>query len=133
MYQSRIILFDGICNLCCGWVHFLIRHDKKMKFRFASIQSKSGERLLESVGLNNNTLKTIVYIKQNEFFTESSAILEILNELGSIWALFGVFKLIPLPLRDGIYRFISKKRYVIFGKRSSCYLALPENRKRFLT
>jgi predicted DCC family thiol-disulfide oxidoreductase YuxK len=133
MNESPVILFDGICNLCCGWVQFLIRHDKKMKFRFASIQSESGERLLKSVGLNNNTLKTIVYIQGNEFFTESSAVLEILKEMGNIWTLFCILKLIPTPLRDRFYQLISKKRYEIFGKRSSCYSALHENKKRFLT
>jgi len=133
MNESPVILFDGICNLCCGWVQFLIQQDKKMKFRFSSIQSESGERLLLSVGLDNNTLKTIVYIKPNEFFIESSAVLEILRELGGVWILSGIFRLIPASIRDRFYRFISKKRYKIFGKRSSCFIPSPENNKRFLT
>jgi len=133
MNESPVILFDGICNLCCGWIQFLIRHDKKKKFRFASIQSEIGQELLKSFALNNNSIKTIVYIQRNEIFTESSAILEILRELGGNWAMTGVLKLIPRPLRDGFYRFISKKRYKIFGMRSSCYLPTPENEKRFLT
>ncbi|MDD4971136.1 MAG: thiol-disulfide oxidoreductase DCC family protein [Paludibacter sp.] len=133
MNEFPVILFDGICNFCCGWVQFLIRHDKEMKFRFASIQSEIGQGLLKKVGLNNNSLKTIVYIQRNEIFTESSAVLEILRELGGSRVMVGVLKLIPKPLRDRFYQFISKKRYAIFGKRTSCYLPTPENKKRFLT
>lgn len=131
--QHPVILFDGICNLCCGWVQFLIRKDKGMKFRFASIQSESGIKMLHSAGLSNRMMETVVYIKANQCYTESSAILEIIRELGGAWKIFSVLKIIPAPVRDKIYRFISKKRYGIFGTRSSCYLPTPENKKRFLT
>ena len=131
--QSPVILFDGICNLCCGWVRFLIRNDKDMKFRFASIQSESGIKMLHSVGLSNRPMESVVYIKGNQYYRESSAVVEIIHELGGIWKLFCVFKIIPESVRDKIYRFISKKRYGIFGIRSSCYLPSQENEKRFLT
>jgi predicted DCC family thiol-disulfide oxidoreductase YuxK len=133
MTQSRVILFDGICNLCCGWVQFLIRHDNRMKFRFASIQSVIGQSMLYSVGISNKMLDSVVYLKGSVCFRESSAVLEILNDMGGIWKLFSVFKLIPNPIRDGIYRFIAKNRNRFFGKRGSCYSPNPENQKRFLT
>ena len=133
MTQSPVILFDGICNLCCGWVQFLIRHDKKMKFRFASIQSAIGQSMLNSIGISDETMESIVYLKGTVNYRESSAVLEILNDLGGIWKLFSVFKLIPNPIRDGIYLFIARKRYRYFGKRASCYLPTHENQKRFLT
>jgi len=133
MTQSRLILFDGICNLCCGWVQFLIRHDNRMKFRFASIQSAIGQRMLHTVGISDNMMESIVYIKGSVCFSESSAVLEILKDLGGIWKLFSVFGLISKPIRDGIYRFISKNRNRYFGKRASCYSPTHENQKRFLT
>ena len=133
MTQSPVILFDGVCNLCCGWVQFLIRHDKKSKFRFASIQSAIGQSMLNSVGISNKILESVVYLKGSVYFRESSAVLEILNDIGGIWKLFSVFKLIPKPIRDGIYRFIARKRNRYFGKRTTCYLPTPENQKRFLT
>ena len=133
MNESPVILFDGICNLCCWWVRFLLKQDKKEKFRYASIQSVSGERLFKSAGLDNNTLKTIVYMKGNDVFIESAAVLEILKELGGLWVITGIFKQIPTSIRDNCYLFISKYRYKIFGKRRSCYIPTPENNKRFLT
>lgn len=131
--QPPVILFDGICNLCCGWVQFLIRKDKDEKFLFASIQSESGIKLLHSVGLSNRMMESVVYVKSNQSFRESTAVLEILKELGGIWKIFLVLKIIPKTIRDKIYRFISKKRYHIFGTRNTCYLPTPENKKRFLT
>jgi predicted DCC family thiol-disulfide oxidoreductase YuxK len=133
MIQSRTILFDGICNLCCGWVLFLIRHDKKSKFRFASNQSAIGQSMLHSAGISNKMLESVVYLKGSVCFRESSAVLEILNDMGGIWKIFSVFKLIPKPIRDGIYRYIAKNRNRFFGKRASCYSPNPENQKRFLT
>ena len=133
MTQSPVILFDGICNLCCGWVQFLIRHDKKMRFRFASIQSAIGQSMLNSVGIGDKMMESVVYLKGSVCFRESSAVLEILKDLGGIWKLFSVFELIPIPIRDGIYRFIAKNRTRTFGKRASCYSPTHENQKRFLT
>jgi predicted DCC family thiol-disulfide oxidoreductase YuxK len=132
MNQSPVILFDGVCNLCCEWTRFLIWKDKKMLFKFASIQSEVGERLLNSAGLNNKELKTIIYLKNNQVYLASTAVLEILTDLGGIWKMFNLFQLIPKAVRDRIYLFIAERRYRIFGKRSSCLLPTPENQKRFL-
>jgi len=103
-----------------------------MLFKFASIQSEVGERLLNSAGLNNKELKTIIYLKNNQVYLASTAVLEILTDLGGIWKMFSLFQLIPKAVRDRIYLFIAERRYRIFGKRSSCLLPTPENQKRFL-
>jgi predicted DCC family thiol-disulfide oxidoreductase YuxK len=131
--QHPVILFDGFCNLCSGWVRFLIRKDRKMKFRFAASQSTIGQKLLHEVGMDNIQLETVLYLKGDTCFRESSAILEILKDLGGVWALAVVFKIIPSTLRNATYQYLAKKRYHIFGKRSSCYSPTPENQKRFLT
>lgn len=133
MNHSPVIVFDGICNLCCGWVGFLILHDKNERFRFASLQSKGTEKLLNAFNLNTKDIESIIYIKENRQFLESSAVLEILTDLGGIWRCFGIFKLIPKAICDWFYRFIALRRYKLFGKRASCLLPTPENQKRFLT
>ncbi len=133
MNQPAVILFDGICNLCCGWVKFLIRWDKKERFMFASLQSKQAERILKTINLKQEEDESIVYIKGNLTFIESTAVLKIFSDLGGIWKLFAIFNLIPLKLRDSIYLYIARKRYNWFGKRSACLLPTAENQKRFLT
>ena len=133
MNQPPIIFFDGMCNLCCGWVQFIIRMDKKMKFKFTSMQSERGEKLLTSIGLNSTELKTIVYLRETHVFQESAAVLEILTDLGGKWKVFKIFHLFPKAALDNIYRYIAKRRYATFGKRASCLLPTPENEKRFLS
>ena len=132
MNQPPVILFDGICNLCCGWVQFLIHKDKRTKFRFATLQSESGKMLMDSLGLKNGNMETIIYIKGNHFFQESSAVLEILHDTGGIWRMLIIFKLIPKSIRNNIYQIMAKRRYTFFGIRGSCYLPTEEEHKRFL-
>jgi len=132
MNQPALILFDGTCNLCCGWIQFLIRRDPTMKFRFALLKSEVGMKLMNSVDTCNRDLDSIVYLKSNRCFQESSAVLEILHDLGGSWRVFRVLKLIPKPIRDALYRSISRRRSAFFGTRGSCYLPSTENQKRFL-
>jgi len=106
--------------------------DKKAIFRFASLQSESGKKLLIMYGLPVDAMDTVIYIKEQQYFSESTAALEILKDLGGIWKLFLVFLLIPKKIRDSIYRFIASHRYRIFGKRGTCMAATPETIKRFL-
>jgi predicted DCC family thiol-disulfide oxidoreductase YuxK len=133
MNQFPVIIFDGICNLCCGWVQYLIRRDKTMKFRFVSIQSETGQKLLKQVQGKDKMTESIIYLKGDKCFRESSAVLEILTDLGGAWKLIAVLKLIPKPIRNKFYQLIAKKRYRYFGKRTTCLLPTPVNKKRFLT
>jgi len=133
MIPERLILFDGICNLCCSWVKILIKLDKKEKLTFASLQSEKANEILEPLNLEKDTIETIIYIKENTFWLESSAILEILNDLGGIWKVFIIFRFIPKSMRDSLYRYIARNRYKLFGKQNICMLPTPENQKRFLT
>ncbi len=132
MNQARIILFDGICNLCCSWVQFVIKHDSKAKFRFASIQSKSGRKLLETFEIAYESPETIIFIKDNHCLVESDAVLSILRELDGIWSAFYGFILIPKSIRNFIYRFVAKRRYRLFGKRNTCLLPNDKHQKRFI-
>ena len=47
-----IVVFDAQCLLCNGWVKFLLRHDRKGVFRYASIQGTVGQTLLSQANLN---------------------------------------------------------------------------------
>ena len=104
-----------------------------MKFRFATIQSETGQKVLNEVPENEKMMESIIYVKGNQYFRESSAILEILTDIGGFWKIVVVLKLIPKAIRDKIYQFIAKRRYRYFGKRTTCLLPTPENKKRFLT
>lgn len=127
-----IVLFDGVCNLCHGTVQFIIQADHRARFRFASLQSDAGERLLKEVGYQGPPLDSVVLVYGGKLWTHSDAVLEIARILGKGWALAYIFKGIPRSIRDRIYRWVAKNRYAWFGKKESCMLPTPNLKSRFL-
>lgn len=127
----NIILFDGICNLCNGVVVFLIKRDKKALFRFAAIQSGTGQLLLERYNIKNKNT-TLYYFRDGVCFIKSTAILHILRDLGGGWKFFYPLIVIPPCLRDAVYLFISRNRYRWFGKKNECIIPTREIKNRFL-
>lgn len=128
----NIILFDGICNLCNYIVFFIISRDKKALFRFAAIQSETGQLLLKEYFVRNEKNTTIYYINGKKCFQKSTAVLHILKDLGGIWKCFYPLIFIPSCFRDVIYLLISHNRYKLFGKRQTCMIPSPEIKERFI-
>lgn len=130
--EKQLLLFDGVCNLCNRSVQTVIRFDKKDKFLFAALQSKTGKEKLGQFKLSTQHFDTFILIQQNNIYFKSSAALKVLKELGGLWSLLYIFIVIPKPIRDGIYTIIAKNRYRFFGKKDSCMVPTPETTKRFL-
>lgn len=128
----NVILFDGICNLCNGIVLFIIKRDKKALFRFAALQSEVAQSLLKKYSVSNKQTDTIYYIRDTECLQKSTAILYILKDLSGAWKCLYPLIYIPKSLRDGLYLFVSRYRYRLFGKRQSCIIPTPEIKKRFM-
>src|SRR4030095_3273509 len=103
---DKIILFDGVCNLCNGFVRFIIKRDKMELFKFASIQSDMGEALLKEIHYPVKPLTSIIYIRGDHFYDESTAVLKIFRELKSNWSPTYIFMVVPKFIRDAVYRFI---------------------------
>jgi len=130
--ENYILLFDGVCNLCVSVVNFTIKRDSEEKFKFAALQSESGQALLKKYNLPTNEFGSFVFIKGEKYFLKSSAGLHVLKELGGVWKLFYLFMIVPGPLRDFIYHLVARTRYRLFGKRDSCIIPTPEVKRRFL-
>ena len=128
MIKKTIILFDGVCNLCCGWVRFLIRHDKKGVFKFVSLQSEEGIQFTKRYNIDTKVIDSIIYIRDNQSFIESDAVFEIIRDLSGIWKVFLIFRIMPKQITDFIYKKIAKNRYLIFGKRSTCLVPTRKNK-----
>ena len=116
MANERIILYDGVCNLCNGTVRFIIKRDKEKKFLFTTLQSGVGQDILMQHGLPSTDQSTVVYLKNNVSFFKSRAVLEILRDLGNGWKLFYILIFIPPVIRDFVYDIIAKYRYRVFGR-----------------
>ena len=130
--QYGIILFDGVCNLCNYVVRFIIRHDKKERFRFVAAQSDKGKILLKANGIEENSLNSIFYFKKEKVFIQSDAALKILFDLGYPYKLFYPFIFLPRFIRDNVYTLIARNRYLLFGKKEECMLPDENNKIRFL-
>ena len=131
MFQNPIILFDGYCNLCSYWVHFILNHDSKKKFRFCALHSPASQKLLNGFKFPDQN-NTVVLLMNNLTFTKSTAALKILKELGGLWSMFYVFIIIPRFIRDAVYDLIAKYRYKWFGKKVQCHIPSVDERIFFI-
>ena len=127
----NIILFDGVCNLCGNSVSLLIKYDKNNIFRFAAMQTKAGENIMQEYHILNDR-KSIILIKQGTVFYKSDAIIEIAKQITGCPSILKYGYLFPKFLRDGIYDLIAKNRYFLFGKKETCSIPSEKDSKRFI-
>ncbi len=132
MDAKPVIYFDGICNLCTGSVQFLLKHDHRNRFRFASLQGEAGQKMLRENHLPMDQYKTFIVEDGGKIYTRSTAALRVLKLLGGGWSLLYAFMIIPVFIRDAIYHHVSKNRYRWFGKKQTCWLPDTKWNDRFL-
>ncbi len=131
--NKKIILFDGVCNLCDSLLQFVIRYDKKDVFRFVALQSNLGQEIVNHIGIQNKNIDSVIlYVPGVAYYYKSSAALEIARELGGFFHLGTIFKIIPTVLRNHIYDYVAKNRYSWYGKKASCMIPTPELKSKFL-
>jgi predicted DCC family thiol-disulfide oxidoreductase YuxK len=131
--NKKIILFDGVCNLCNSGVQIIIKHDKNDVFRFVSLQSDLGKNILQHIGVFDKNIDSFIFYEPNvAYYIKSDAALEIAKNLGGLFYFAFIFKIMPTFLRDKIYDYIAINRYAWFGKKESCMLPNPEFAKKFL-
>lgn len=131
--QPPIILFDGLCNLCNSSVQFIIKHDDKALFKFASLQSDIGQALLKQYGLAAQNINSIILIQQGAAYYKSTAALKVAMQLNGLVKLLYIGIIIPAFIRNTVYDVIAKNRYKWFGKKDSCMLPTPHLKNRFLS
>lgn len=129
--NKKIILFDGVCNLCNNSVNFIIRRDIKSIFLFAPLQSNFGEVLTAKMNIPQK-IDSIILISENKYYIKSDAVIEIIKQLKWYWRMFIIIKILPLKFRDFLYDFIANSRYKWFGKRDSCMIPDGNVKSRFL-
>lgn len=131
--NKKIILFDGVCNLCNGTVQFIIKRDKKDLFRYAALQSDIGKQLVDERKIDTSKVDSIILVEPGmAYYVKSDAALQIFKSFGGFWPLVAVFQWIPSTIRNIVYDFIAKNRYKWFGKKEYCMVPTPELRAKFL-
>lgn len=130
---KKIILFDGVCNLCNGAIQFIIKRDTHNLFLFTPLQSETGKKLLEERRIDPKNMDSIILIEPNvAYYIKSDAALEIVKHLKTPWRLISIFKVLPIGFRNFVYDFIAKNRYRWFGKEDHCMIPTPELKTKFL-
>lgn len=128
----KIILFDGVCNLCNSSVNFVIRNDKKRIFKFSPLQSNYGQQFLKKHSISTIDTDSIILIVNDKSFTKSTAALHIAKHLSGLYPLLFVFIIVPKFIRNWVYDYIAKNRYKWYGKKESCMIPTPELKERFI-
>ncbi|MFZ5875526.1 MAG: thiol-disulfide oxidoreductase DCC family protein [Nitrospirota bacterium] len=129
---TPLVLFDGVCRLCTGTVRFVITRDRHQRFRFASMQSPLGQRLLRRFGLPPDDLKTFVLVEANGHYTKSTAALRVARRMDGLWPGLYAFILVPRPIRDAFYDWVARNRYRWFGRERVCLRPEPSVKERFI-
>jgi len=129
---GAIVVFDGVCLLCSRWVRFLLRFDRRGRYRYASLQSASGRALLQANGLDPDDPLSFLLLTPQRAWTDSDAAIGVIAGLGGAWRIVAALRLVPRRWRDAAYRLLARNRYRWFGTSSQCFLPDPEQRSRFL-
>lgn len=132
MSDHPIVLFDGVCNLCSRSVRYIISHDRKGRFRFASLQSSAGRKLQARYDFDPDAVNAIVLLEGGKAYSKSDAALRIARKLGGPARYWWIARLLPKPIRDALYDWIGSNRYRWFGKQAECMIPAPHLRERFL-
>ena len=131
--NKKIILFDGVCNLCNGFVQFVIKRDANDVFRYASLQSDIGQKLLSERNIDGTLIDSVVLIEPGvAYYIKSDAALQIGSHLKGFSGLSRFLHLIPSSLRNIVYDLIARYRYVWFGKKDACMIPTPELKAKFI-
>jgi predicted DCC family thiol-disulfide oxidoreductase YuxK len=133
--DTPVLLFDGVCNLCNGFVRFILKRDPHGRVRFASLQSASARALLEPRGFSPGETRlpdSVALVEGPRVFLKSTASLRVMRLLRFPWPVFYALIVVPRPVRDWVYDTIARHRYRWFGRREVCMVPTADLRRRFL-
>ena len=129
--NKNIVFYDGECGFCNHWVQWILEKDKKDKFLFSSLQSEFGQKFLNERNLPNQVFDTLYLWKPNSFYlTKYQAILEIASEIGGIYSLAKIGKILPDAIGNQFYNLVSRNRQKLAS--NQCFLPSAEQRKKFI-
>jgi predicted DCC family thiol-disulfide oxidoreductase YuxK len=131
--DKKIILFDGVCNLCDSAVQIIIKQDTKDIFRFVPLQSDLGQKIIKHLGIDiQKTDSIILYQPGFAYYYKSEAALKIAKILGGTFYFFSLFSVFPTAFNNYIYDYVAKNRYKWFGKKDNCMIPSKEQQAKFL-
>jgi len=133
MNDAKIIVFDGVCALCSGWVGFVLKRDRRREFKLAAMQTPQGRALLSGHGIDPDDPTTFLVIDGQAAFTDTDALIRVLGRFHFGWRLSAwLLRAVPRSWRNAAYRYVARNRYRLFGRRDTCMAPTPDHADRFL-
>lgn len=127
-----IIIFDGKCVLCSRFAGFVLRHDKRGRFKLLAAQTPLGEAIYRHFELKYGDFDTYVLLENGGVRVKSDAALRIFAVLGLPWSVVTIGRVLPRAWRDGLYDFVARNRVAWFGERETCYAPRAAEAGRFV-
>ena len=66
---------------------------------------------------------TFLVLDGRRCLTQSDVVIHLIAQVGGVWRLIRVARLVPRRLRDALYGLVARNHYRWFGRRTSCYPA----------
>lgn len=131
--DKKLILFDGVCNLCNSSVQYVIKHDKNQRFMFTALQSETGKKIIDHFNIDTRKVDSIIlYTPEKGITYKSTAALKVAAQLGFPTNILSIFLIIPSFISNWVYDVIAKNRYKWYGKKEACMIPTPELKSKFL-
>jgi len=130
--ERPIIVFDGHCALCSAWARFVLRNDRKGRYRLLPAQTPLGYAIYVHYGLDPVDYETNLLIQDGRLYVKSEGTIRMFEGLGPPWSLLAVFRILPPPWRDALYGMMARNRIKWFGRRDVCFLGEAGWQDRFL-
>ena len=127
-----IIIFDGKCVLCSGFAQFVLRHDKRQRFRLMAAQTSIGEALYRHLGLDPKNYQTNILLEDGYAWFKSEGSIRMFVKLGLPWSLVAILRVVPVSFLDKLYAVVARNRLRWFGVRETCLLMDATHADRFI-
>lgn len=131
--HKKLILFDGVCNLCNTSIQYVIKHDKNNVFMFAPLQGDTGKKIIENFKIDTSKIDSIIlYSNSEKIYFKSTAALKIASKLSFPRSVLLIFLIVPAFIRNWVYDYIAFNRYKWFGKQNECMIPTEKLKAKFL-
>lgn len=128
-----VMVFDGACNLCHGWVSFALARDADGRLRFLAAQSPLGQDFLRRNRLPAEIFDSFYLVEDGAILQKSRGFLRMVRHLRAPWPWLAVFAVLPAWMLDPLYDLVARNRYRWFGRRALCLVPELGAPDRFLT
>ncbi len=129
--SGPVLFYDGDCGLCSRVVRLVAAIDSRDIFEIEPLQGGAGQEMLRRHGMNCQNFDTMVVEVGGRAHLKSDAVLEIFRQIGGVWRIAEVGRIIPREVRDRLYMFVSRNRLRLFGRAEACPVPTEALRRKF--